>query len=311
MRLVLLLLSFNIVACQGQNSVVTNEIITTSNNQMGVVSTSGKLLIDTIYSSVSLFYNSGRKSLPPGSKVSKEVVELYLVRNDSRQLAVFDKDGRQVLGFEDCFQIEVDEHTQTAVKIIKQEDNRLRSYLYGFDNQLIFEESFENVGYINHSDLIALIVDDGANSEYYLYNPFTKNKLGPYSHFNIYNKGSSPPLGMKEEEFEKFKTLNVITVRQDSGSDYIWAMIDMQGNEILPLEYSSISLFTEEKKKHPFFRLVENPDQVEFVLTSTIRNEKGLRTFFYDKHLTRYEIINDDPEDPRGSSRRIIRSEKE
>ena len=116
---------------------------------------------------------------------------------------------------------------------------------------------------------------------------------------------------MTDEYFDKYRDLNVITVRRKSDSEYIWGMIDMEGNEILPLEYSSIKLFTEEDKKHPFYRFVEKPENVDFIMSSTIMIEQNMKTFYYDKNLVRYEQVNDDPQDPYGRSRRIIKSKTE
>ncbi|MBK8702583.1 MAG: hypothetical protein IPN33_02515 [Saprospiraceae bacterium] len=267
-----------------QNSVLKNKVITTTGKKMGVVSQSGDILIDTIYSGVSPFFNKGRKTLPPTNKISKEVVEMYLVSNDN-QYAVFDKDGLKLFGFEECFQVEVDEHTKTIVKILKQDDNQLRSYLYGFDGKLIFDTSFENVGYINNSDLIALIAEDGQNDEFYLYNPFTKVKLGPYSHFNIYNEDSSPPLGMDEKDFEKYTSLNVITVRQDSSSKYIWGMIDMQGNELHPLVYKHFRVIDKDLRER-FIDRSSRPEGVEFLFYAHLFS--GGSMLLFDEKMEKY-----------------------
>ena len=66
---------------------------------------------------------------------------------------------------------------------------------------LTFDTSFEPITFINDSDLI---VADGAHDEYYLYSPFTKDKIGPFDHFYIYNEDSSGPIGMELQEFEKY-----------------------------------------------------------------------------------------------------------
>jgi len=278
------------VSCSAQHSVTTNQIITTSDKKFGVVSKSGELLIDSIYSSISLFYNGGRKTLPPNNTIPAKVVELYLVRNDENQLAVFDKNGLKTFDFTNCFQIEVDEHTKTLVKIIKQGNNQLRSFLYDFDGQSVFEESFEYIAYIIDSDLIALIAEDGQNEEYYLYNPFTKKRLGPYTHFNIFNRDSNPLMGMEKEEFSPYTSLNVITVRHNSGSDYKWGMIDLKGNEILPIEYKYFRV-PEENLKKRFINRATRPDGVEFLFYSYPIGDGNMLLF--DEKLDRYEFNNE------------------
>lgn len=279
-------------AGKSQNSVTTNQIFQTSNGKFGIKSKSGELLLDSIYAGIYFFYNGGRKILPPKDKPSKELVEYYIVVNDRQEPGVFDKNGKQIFEFTPCFQIEIDHHTKTIVKIVKQEDNSLRSYLYGFDNQLLFDYSFENIGYINDSDLIALIVEDGQNDEFYLYNPFTKLKLGPFSHFNIFNKDSEPPLGMKGEDFEKYKSLNFITVRQDRDSKYIWGIVNMQGKELLPIEYKSFAYIDATTKERIIEKANSKPEHVEFIFYSYFF-KNNLNMMLFDKDLNRYRY---DPE---------------
>lgn len=238
----ILLIQVNI--CEAQHSLKTNKIIRTPSNKSGVVSKSGKLLIDTAYSGIFLFEGKGHKILPPQevNMTPNYELEYYLVIDTENKLSVFNSNGKKVFGFYECAGLEIDENTKTFVKIVNEADNRLRSYLYDFNGKLIIEQSFENIGYINNSELIALIAEDGYNDEYYLYNIKTKNKLGPFTHFNIYNKDSSPPLGMDKSDFEKYKKLNIIIVRQKSGNENIWGVVDMTGKELLPIKYDRIAI---------------------------------------------------------------------
>lgn len=271
-----------------QNSVKLNKIVTTKNNKMGVISTSGAVLIDTIYDGVSLFFNKGRKTLPPTEKISREAVELYLVINNN-EYAVFDKNGLKVFGFEACFQVEVDEHTQTVVKIVKDSLNYLRSYIFNYNNQMLFDTSFENIGFINHSDLIALIVEDGSNDIFYLYNPFNKLKIGPFSHFNIYNADSSPPLGVKEEHFKKYRLLNFIAVRKSVKGGYLWGVVDLNGKELLPMEYKKLVLLGESTKEMIVDRALSKPEGVEFLFYGYSSNDSSEdNLFLFDAKLNKY-----------------------
>ena len=253
---------------------------------MGVVSPSGKLLIDTMYQWITLFRDGGRKQLPPNERISNEVVEFYSVRNEEGQWAIFDPNGSKLFGFVDCEQLEIDERTQTIVKVVRQEDYQRFSYLYNFDGELMFPTPFEWVGYIRNSDLIALIAQDGSNEEYYLYNVATKAKLGPYSHFNIFNEQRSPLLGMEEEEFEQYKQLNIITVRQDTLNDYIWGVIDMRGNEVYPLAYKYFRVIEPDMRKR-FIEPAEKPNEVEFLFYSARFGETG-QVILFDKNMDRY-----------------------
>lgn len=278
-------------ACNAQNSITTNKIVKAKNNKFGVKSESGTLLIDTIYGGISFLYNGGRKTLPPNNKATNRPIEYYVVGNELNQTAIFDKNGKKIFDFVECFQLEVDEHTKTIVAINKLKDNQLRSTLYEFGGKQIFDTTFENIGYINNSDLIALIVEDGQNDEFYLYNPFTKVKLGPYSHFNIYNEDSSPPLGMEKEDFNKYSSLNLITVRQNLGNEYIWGLIDMKGNELLPVEYTYFRVIGEDMKKN-FIDRASKPEGVDFLFYAYLFNDKS-KLLFFDKKMEKYICENE------------------
>ncbi|MBK7223206.1 MAG: hypothetical protein IPH94_18420 [Saprospiraceae bacterium] len=170
------------LSCGSQNSVHTNKIINATGNKFGVISKSGKLLIDSIYHNIYVLHDKARKILPPreeGPTSGYKFIEYYLVRNDKKELAVFDHNGKIIFDFVECYALEIDESTQTIVKIMKEKNNDLSSYLYNFNNQQLFEESFEDIGFVNNSDLIALIKQDGYKDEYYLYNTKSKAKIGP------------------------------------------------------------------------------------------------------------------------------------
>lgn len=286
MKIYLLLALLTTAGACTQYSVSTNEIISSADRKMGVVSPSGKLLIDTIYSSVSLFYNGGRKVYPPKEQPTNDPVEFYLVRNDAGQLAVFDSGGSKHFGFVDAEQIAIDPHTETIVTTVRGADNRQRSYLYDFDEDLLFERSFEDIAYIKDADLIALIAQDGRIEEYYLYNPFTEEKLGPFTHFNVYNADSSPPLGMDKAAFEPYTRLNVITVRQTEDNDYIWGMFDLQGEQVYPIAYKYFRIIDEDLRKR-FIDRAEKPAEVEFLFYGHFAKETS-QMMLFDRHLNRY-----------------------
>ena len=311
MRLLILWCLLGSLSGTAQQAVLTHQIIQSADHRMGVVDASGHILIDTIYPLVALFPNGGRKVMPDSPKIPLEPASLYRVRNEAGQWGVFGANGQQIVPFGEADQVEVDVHTRTYVRVIEQEDHRFRSFLYDFDHNLLFEESFESIGYVLHADLIALIVADGQHTEAYLYNPFTRVKRGPYSHFNIYNAASPPHLGMDEQDFATFRALNVITVRQDAGSTYLWGMLDLQGNMIAPVQYTSLALFTEDYRNHPALRRAKKPDGVELLLYANLREGTTSRTFFFDRDFQRYELINDDPSEPYRKNQRIVRSTSE
>lgn len=283
--LLMILLS---MSCKAQHSVTTNQIVQTNDFYFGVASENGVLLIDTIYRQVSVIHNTGRQTLPPSETWRTPTPwEYYLVRNADNQKAIFDSNGKMVFDFIDCLQLQLDIHTKTVVKTDMLENHRMRSSLYTFDGELLFDTTFENIGYINNSDLIALIAEDGANEEYYLFNPFTNKQLGPYTHFNIYNQDSAPTLGMKEQDFDDYKTLNLITVRITKDNDYIWGVVDMEGNEVLPINYRYIRIIGNDIRER-FIGRAEKPDDVKFLFYAYNTNDRNTMLLF-DKNMTAYE----------------------
>lgn len=287
MKIQLILLLFLTTTGCAQYSVTTNEIITNSSGRkQGVMAPSGKILIDTVFSSITLFHSGARKTLPPKEEISTEVVEYYLVRNEAWELAIFDSGGDKVFGFADCHQLEIDEHTETIVKVVWTSGTPSESYLYDFDGDLVFERSFENIAYINDSDLIALIAEDGQREEYYLYNPFTEEKLGPLTHFNVYNRDSSPPFGMDKAAFELYTKLNVITVRETRDNDYIWGMFDLQGEQVYPIAYKYFRVIDPDLRKR-FIDRAEKPEGVEFLFYGYFASEVS-QMMLFDEHLNRY-----------------------
>lgn len=279
--------------CQAQNSIETNEIIRSHSNLLGVQSQSGKLLIDTAYKHIRLMHD-GRNELPPRREQMPEPTDYYIVSKALDQHAIFNKNGKLIFDFIDCESIYFDEHTELVVVTIKLEDNRRRSYLYKANGKLLFKESFEDIGFLTGSDLLALIADDGPNEEYYLYHFKTKKKLGPYSHFNIYNQHTTTPMGMKDEDFEPYKQQNVITVRTTVNNDYIWGMLDMDGKELFPIEYAYFRIVDDSHTR--FFRTVkEKPTDVNFLFHSKKMDEKSSSLFLdAQRNVYRYTYSRTD-----------------
>ncbi len=289
MRISLLVVVILVLGCKTQYSVTTNEVITTKDHLYGVKSKEGKLLIDSIYSRIHIFNEHAKLTLPPKKPISKQL-EYYVVSNSNNKKALFNQDGKLVFGFIDCLSIIFDQHTQMIVATKKEQANtQPRSYLYNIKGELLFDASFENIAFINNADLIALIVEDGANDEFYLWNPFTMKKLGPFDHFNIYNDDSRLPKGMEDSVFETCKRLNIIAVRTEVDNDYIWGIIDSKGNEILPIEYKNLKIFLESKKNHPAFKKAIKPEGVEFIFTGA-HMSKPSTSIYLDSSFVKYEF---------------------
>lgn len=269
-------------------TVATNKIITATDHQMGVVAPDGKLLIDTVYPGVFPLYSHLRQTLPPNEELSDGIEEFYLVRNAENQLALFNNGGTKVFGFVDAERLAVDEHTKTIVKTVVEEGSGERSYLYGFNGKPVFESSFRSIAYVTNSDLIALIAQDGATREYYLYNPFTEAKLGPYSHFNIYNADSETPIGMITADFQPYKELNIITVRETRGESYVWGVIDMQGQQVYPVAYKYFRIIDHVLRKR-FIDKAEKPEGVEYLFYAHFANETS-QMMLFDKNMSRYVL---------------------
>ncbi|MFK7973167.1 MAG: hypothetical protein AB8F95_22550 [Bacteroidia bacterium] len=281
------------LSCNAQNSVTTNEIIKTSDNLFGVKSADGSLLIDTLYGRISIVYAGARLTLPTAKReVNPKPLEYYVVSNKAHQKALFNSDGKVVFDFVDCHSIQFDQHTQSIVTTELTASNSLRGKLYDISGQAVFDTTFESVAFINNSDLIALIAQDGSIDEYYLYNPFTKKRMGPFDHFNIYNKDSGPPLGMKKEDFVKYTSLDVIAVRKTVDRDYVWGIVDMKGDEILPIEYDYFRLVGNDMKG-TYLKNAEKPEDVEFLFYSR-KSGSTYNMLFLDADMQVYEFKRED-----------------
>lgn len=288
-KLFLLLLVTGLsIGVKAQNSVTTNKIISTENYLFGVQSESGELLIDTIYGQIRMLYDNSKLTLPPSNKrPTPKPVEYYLVSDTERKKALFDKDGNLVFGFKDCFALHFDEHTKSVVALDLKPTNSTRSYLYNLNGELLFNTDFESVAFIKNADLIALIVEDGANDEYYLYNPFTKEKTGPFDHFNIFNEDSQTPMGMKEDDFEKYKGLNLITVRKTINNDYVWGVMDLKGNELLPVSYDYLRMIPSDMLD--YIEKCDKPEAVDFLFHSRQTSQSSY-VLLIDKQMRVYEM---------------------
>lgn len=289
-RYYLFLVTLLAYGCNAQNSITTNKIFRTKDNLFGVKSQKGNLLIDSIYKHIRIVSDYEKTILPNNENRERiNQLEYYLVSNSSNQKAIFDKDGELVFDFVACLNIIIDQHTRTAIvtKEIKA-NTRPRSYLHHLNGELLLENSYENIAYISNSDLIALIVEDGQNDEFYLFNPFEKNMLGPFDHFNIYNEDMSP-FRMKESDFDKYQKLNIIKVRREVDNDYIWGIVDSKGYEILPVEYRNLNVFLEQDKNHPAFRRALKPEGVEFFFKGA-HISKPSTLIYFDNNFVKYEF---------------------
>ena len=285
----LILVALFYIGCNAQNTTSTNEIVQSEGHLFGVKSANGKLLIDTIFGEIRVLDENSRLTLPPSTKrVPPKLTEYYLVTDIERKKAIFDKDGKLVFGFMACFMLQYDKHSQAIVATKAQANNQLRSFLYDLEGNLIFDTSFESIAFINSSDLIALIVADGAHDEYYLYNPSTKDKIGPFDHFNIYNEDSNVPFGMELQEFEKYRQLNIVAVRQTVDNDYLWGVYDLSGNEILPIEYKNLKKLSEVDKNHNAYKNAKKPEGVDFLFKCSHRSQPS-KAVYFDSNFHKYQ----------------------
>jgi len=275
--------------CNAQNSTSTNQIISSQNHLYGVMSKSGELILDTVYGRISVIDDNSRLVLPViNESVTPEITDYYLITDTKNKKAIFDSNGKIVFDFIDCHSLQFDIETKSVVIIQLQSDNRLRSYLYDLNRELVFEENFESIAFIMDSDLIALIVEDGAKDEYYIYNKTTGNRIGPFDHFNIYNRGSNLPIGMKPSEFAKYKKLNVLAVRQTVENEYLWGIYDLNGNEILPIEFKNLRMLSESDRNHIAFKRAKKPEGTEFLFKSSHISNSSVAIYF-DSNFAKFE----------------------
>lgn len=249
MRILLFIATLFAFSCNAQNSITANEVIVTKDGLFGVISKNGKLLIDSVYSEIKVLPGFEQILLPP--RESRQMTSrpaYYLVINSNGQKALFDQNGELIVDFITC----------------------------------------KYIAFITHSDLFALIVADSPNEEFYLYNPKTKKKLGPFDHFNIFNEDMST-FGFTASEAERLQKLNIITVRRKVENDYLWGMIDAKGNEILPLAYRNFATMTESDKRHPVYKKASKPEGVEFIFRAThISNPSTI--IYFDSNFDQYQM---------------------
>jgi hypothetical protein len=275
--------------CRAQNSTRNNQIVKSQNHLFGVMSQTGELFIDTIYGRINIIDENSKRVLPVSDKpMTSEITDYYLVTDIENKKAIFDSNGKILFDFIDCNSLQLDTETNSVVLIQLESNKQLRSYLYKLDGHLVFKENFESIAFIKGSNLIALIVEDGAQDEYYIYNNVTGNKIGPFDHFNIYNSNSQPPIGMQLDEFVKYKKLNVIAVRKLVKKDYLWGIYDLNGNEILPIEFKNMRMLSEADRKHIAFRSAKKPEGVDFLFKCSHFSNSSVAIYF-DCNFAKYE----------------------
>lgn len=281
-----LLASFD---CRAQTSTRTRQIVKSLNHLFGVMSKTGELIIDTIYGRINIIDENSKRILPVSDKpLTSEITDYYLVTDVENRKAIFDSNGKILFDFIECTSLQLDTETNSVVLVRLESNKQLRSYLYELDGQLVFKENFESIAFIKGSNLIALIVEDGAQDEYYIYNKATGNKIGPFDHFNIYNRNSQLPIGMQLEEFVKYQKLNVVAVRKLVNKDYLWGIYDLNGNEILPIEFKNLRMFSEADRKHFAFRSAKKPEGVDFIFKCSHFSNSSVAIYF-DRNFAKYE----------------------
>jgi hypothetical protein len=292
MKRILFLISITllVVACKSQNSVTTNEIIKSKGNLYGLKSNNGSLLIDTIYNKINLLNDNLKLTLPSNDKIQNPTTFAYYIVNDIEgKNAIFDKDGKLIFPFMDCSSLQIDNKTQSVVATKKDIDNRTRKYLYNLEGELQLEANYKDIAFIRNTDLLALISNDGQNKEYYIYNSSNKKKLGPFDHFSIYNETMSS-FAMQDSDFERLKKLNLITIRNEIDNEYQWGIIDLNGDEILPMEYRSLKKVLEQDRNHPAFKKAVKPVGVDFVFTGKHISDLS-KPIYFDTNFIKYQFI--------------------
>ncbi|MBL7802534.1 MAG: WG repeat-containing protein [Saprospiraceae bacterium] len=289
-RILFLLSFFSALYCGAQNPSSTEEIFYTSNYKWGVKSKSGKLVIDTIYDRIFVLYENNRLTLPPKDRNQPGPwLNCYIVISREKGTAIFSSSGKILFDFVQCNGLQYDARTQTVVVIKQLADNRLRSTLHSMDGRNLFEDDFESIGYVTRSDLIVLIAEDGAKDEFYIYNAKENLRTGPYSHINVFNQDSSPLLGMKEEEFNKFRNLNILTVRKTVDNEDIWGIMNLEGELRVPFSYKRFRII-DSSMQSTLIDKCQKPDNVEFVFYSYDMNDTNETSLLlFDARLDLYK----------------------
>jgi len=97
---------------------------------------------------------------------------------------------------------------------------------------------------------------------------------------------------MKKENFNEYRKLNIITLRTTHNNDYIWGVIDLQGNEILPIQYKYFRVIEEGLQKR-FIDPADKPKNVNFLFYSyNVDDSKTMLLF--DNKMNEYRYDHED-----------------
>ncbi|MBK8848668.1 MAG: WG repeat-containing protein [Saprospiraceae bacterium] len=142
---------------------------------------------------------------------------------------------------------------------------------------------------IDESTQTIVIKQDGYKNEYYLYNTKSKAKIGPLNHMNFYTEDSSPPLGMAEEQYAKYKKLNAIFIRQKNESENVWGVINMEGKELLPIKYKKITIVDDGTYKAVIEKATKPENIIFYFYTYSLYGSSKLLLLDREMNLYKYD----------------------
>jgi len=164
-----------------QNSVITNEIFKTKEYKYGVKTSNGDTIIQPIYRSINICYNNraiySTLSSQSISKPKIKKLEYYIVKDTMNKKAIFDSNGKVFIDFIQAYLILLEENSQTIIVGKRLENDKLKYFLHDFKMKQLDKLDYKEISYINNSNLMVLVFEDGSKEEKYLFNSLTKKKI--------------------------------------------------------------------------------------------------------------------------------------
>jgi hypothetical protein len=288
MRLIFLFALFAVANCSAQqpdNIILSNQIFHAPDGKLGVKNAKGDIIIPALYTRMYPYDNLQNPSFSNQQrKPSVFPLPYYIVgANDSMQ-GVFDQYGKKVFDFIRCYNLQIDPKTNSVVVIQKYKDNREKSQLYSMNGQCRDTTLYKQIGFMAESDFVIL---ERQKREVYLFHSKTGKKLGPYEHFNYWDEYFNYRMNPGKKD-PHIKGPIGFTVRLKD----VWGLLDTEGNEILPMNYESLWLFTDEERKQPMYINTEKPQGVDIIAYGTTLDHQRV---FFDTKFKTYLLDESEP----------------
>ena len=261
--LLLLIVLFLLNTCKSQQATIYRG----DNDKFGLMSSSGKMILDTQFLRITPYYDLEKGIYEaPGNRIPKGPFPYFIVKNAAEELAIADLSGKIIFDFIEARNLEIDTASNTVAAVHRLPTHGTVSKLYTLDGKLVDTTGYKNIGYFDDNELIIL---QESRDTIYLFNVDNNQKYGPFDHFNWW------------------PDVQWMSVRHDDK----WGLIEVSGEELIPIIYSSIRRVTPEYLAHPYHRLAEKPEGVKFIFTAVYEDESSRKTVIFDENLKAYQYL--------------------